>query len=197
MGKMTRDEFVSRLEKLDKDIDWDKAYKFFERQTGKRTETSKEVLRNSWVFDVVFHIYHGVGTSKITKSFRLRIINYVKTQHYKDNYKLFMGRDWMDLPAIKNGADPVDQHTKNCNALLISPMGKHLMKTLVESGGFYHVEGTGPEYLRKLKTKHKILKDKNVEDLSEEELKELIKTEIPDNQFDGPPANAFPDEEEK
>ena len=41
MGKMTRDEFVSRLEKLDKDIDWDKAYKFFERQTGKRTETSK------------------------------------------------------------------------------------------------------------------------------------------------------------
>ena len=71
MGKMTRDEFVSRLEKLDKDIDWDKAYKFFERQTGKRTETSKEVLRNSWVFDVVFHIYHGVGTSKITKSFLL------------------------------------------------------------------------------------------------------------------------------
>ena len=68
---MTRGEFVSRLEKLNKDTDWDKAYKFFERQSGQRTETSKEVLRNSWVFDVVFHIYHGVGTSKITKSFRL------------------------------------------------------------------------------------------------------------------------------
>ena len=45
--------------------------------------------------------------------------------------------------------------------------------------------------------KYKILKDKNVEDLSKEEFQELIKTEIPDNQFGGPPANAFPDEEEK
>ena len=53
---MTRDEFISRLEKLNKDTDWDKVYKFFERQTGKRTETSKEVLRNSWVFDVAFHM---------------------------------------------------------------------------------------------------------------------------------------------
>ena len=76
-------------------------------------------------------------------------------------------------------------------------MGKYLRKQIGLNGGYFHVEGTGPEYLRKLKTKHKLLKDKNVEDLSKEEFQELIKTEIPDNQFGGPPANAFPDEEEK
>ena len=92
---MTRGEFISRLEKLNKDTDWDKAYKFFERQSGTRTETNKEVLRNSWVFDVAFHVYHGHGTTELTKSVTQRIRNYVKDQHYKDNYKLFHGHDWL------------------------------------------------------------------------------------------------------
>ena len=197
MGKMTRDEFIKSLEKLNPDVNYENVLKFVQRQTKHRTETNKEVLRASWVFDVVFHVYHGVGTTKPTKVFSQIIRNYVKTKHYQDNYKLFLGRDWKDLKAIQDGKDPVQVHVKNCNDLLNSKMGKYLRKQIDLNGGYFHVEGTGPEYLRKLKTKHKLLKDKKVEDLSEEELKELIKTEIPDNQFGGPPANAFPDEEEK
>ena len=197
MGKMTRDEFIKSLEKLNPDVNYENVLKFVQRQTKHRTETNKEVLRASWVFDVVWHVYHGVGTERPTKVFSQIIRNYVKTKHYQDNYKLFLGRDWKDLKAIQDGKDPVQVHVKNCNDLLNSKMGKYLRKQIDLNGGYFHVEGTGPEYLRKLKTKHKLLKDKKVEDLSDEELKELIKTEIPDNQFGGPPANAFPDEEEK
>jgi|TARA_Y100001951_G_scaffold46354_1_gene36597 hypothetical protein len=156
MGKMTRGEFISRLEKLNKDTDWDKAYKFFERQSGTRVETNKEVLRNSWVFDVAWHVYHGVGTTKEIKSTTQKIRNYVKNQHYKDNYKLFMGHDWKDLTAIKKGKDPVEQHVKNCNAILQSALGKKLMKDLIDNGGsFIEVDGQGPMYLRKLKEEYK------------------------------------------
>ena len=192
MGKMTRDEFIKSLEKLNPDVNYENVLKFVQRQTKHRTETNKEVLRASWVFDVVFHIYHGVGTKKPTKNLSQIIRNYVNTKHYKDNYKLFLGRDWTDLKAIKDGKDPVHVHVKNCNDLLNSKMGKYLRKTIEENGGFFHVEGTGPAYLRKLKTKHKLLKDKKVEDLSKEELKELIKTEIPDDPFSGPPKSLIP-----
>ena len=156
MGKMTRGEFISRLEKLNKDTDWDKAYKFFERQSGTRVETNKEVLRNSWVFDVAWHVYHGVGTTNEINSTTQKIRNYVKNQHYKDNYKLFMGHDWKDLTAIKKGKDPVEQHVKNCNAILQSALGKKLMKDLIDNGGsFIEVDGQGPMYLRKLKEEYK------------------------------------------
>ena len=74
---MTRGEFISRLEKLNKDTDWDKAYKFFERQSGTRVETNKEVLRNSWVFDVAWHVFHGDVTTKEIKSTTQKIRNYV------------------------------------------------------------------------------------------------------------------------
>ena len=97
MGKMTRGEFITRLEKLNSDVDYKKVLKFFERQTSKRTETNKEILRYSWVFDVCFHVYHGVGTTIKTKVKTKLIRNYVITQHYKDIYKLFQGRDWLSL----------------------------------------------------------------------------------------------------
>ena len=159
---MTRGEFISRLEKLNKDTDWDKAYKFFERQSGTRTETNKEVLRNSWVFDVAFHVYHGHGTTELTKSVTQRIRNYVKDQHYKDNYKLFHGHDWLSLKAIQNAKKIIEergekrtaklflertavkQHVKNCNAILQSKLGKKLMKDLIDNGGsFIEVDGQG------------------------------------------------------
>ncbi len=171
---MTRGEFISRLEKLNKDTDWDKAYKFFERQSGTRTETNKEVLRNSWVFDVAFHVYHGHGTTELTKSVTQRIRNYVKDQHYKDNYKLFHGHDWLSLKAIQNAKKIIEergekrtaklflertavkQHVKNCNAILQSKLGKKLMKDLIDNGGsFIEVDGQGPMYLRKLKQEYK------------------------------------------
>ena len=171
---MTRGEFISRLEKLNKDTDWDKAYKFFERQSGTRTETNKEVLRNSWVFDVAFHVYHGHGTTELTKSVTQRIRNYVKDQHYKDNYKLFHGHDWLSLKAIQNAKKIIEergekrtaklflertavkQHVKNCNAILQSKLGKKLMKDLIDNGGsFIEVDGQGPMYLRKLKEEYK------------------------------------------
>ena len=192
MGKMTRDEFIKQLEKYNPDVNYENVLKFVQRQTKHRTETNKEVLRASWVFDVVWHVYHGVGTERPTKVFSQIIRNYVKTKHYQDNYKLFLGRDWKDLKAIQDGKDPVQVHVKNCNDLLNSKMGKYLRKQIDLNGGYFHVEGTGPEYLRKLKTKHKLLKDKKVEDLSKEELKELIKTEIPDDPFSGPPKSLIP-----
>ena len=157
MGKMTRDEFIKSLEKLNPDVNYENVLKFVQRQTKHRTETNKEVLRASWVFDVVWHVYHGVGTERPTKVFSQIIRNYVKTKHYQDNYKLFLGRDWKDLKAIQDGKDPVQVHVKNCNDLLNSKMGKYLRKQIDLNGGYFHVEGTGPEYLRKLKTKHKLL----------------------------------------
>ena len=215
MGKMTRGEFITRLEKLNSDVDYKKVLKFFERQSSKRTETNKEILRNSWVFDVCFHVYHGVGTTIKTKVKTKLIRNYVITQHYKDNYKLFQGRDWLSLKAIQDYKKEVEerqdkrrvkifvesfavkQHVKNCNALLISPMGKYLMKTLEDMGGFYHVEGTGPEYLKKLKSTHKILAKGPEHKLTEEEAKEIVGADFVEDSLSGPPANAFPDEEEK
>ena len=53
MGKMTRDEFIKSLEKLNPDVNYENVLKFVQRQTKHRTETNKEVLRASWVFDVV------------------------------------------------------------------------------------------------------------------------------------------------
>ena len=178
MGKMTRGEFITRLEELNPDVDYKKVLKFFERQTSKRPETNKEVLRNSWVFDVCFHVYHGAGTTKETKIKSKIIRNYVTTQHYKDNYKLFQGRDWLSLKAIQDYKKEVEerqdkrrakifvesfavkQHVKNCNALLISPLGKHLTERLNLMGGFFHAKGNGPSYLRELKKKHKTHKGK-------------------------------------
>ena len=151
MGKMTRDEFIKSLEKLNPDVNYENVLKFVQRQTKHRTETNKEVLRASWVFDVVWHVYHGVGTERPTKVFSQIIRNYVKTKHYQDNYKLFLGRDWKDLKAIQDGKDPVQVHVKNCNDLLNSKMGKYLRKQIGLNGGYFHVEGSGPEYLRKLK----------------------------------------------
>ena len=215
MGKMTRDEFITRLEKLNPDANYEKVLKFFERQTSKRPETNKEVLRNSWVFDVCFHIYHRVGTTNETKVKTKIIRNYVQTQHYKDNYKLFQGRDWLNLKAIQDYKKvsekdqdkrrskifaerfAVRQHVKNCTALLISPMGKYLMKTLVDTGGFYHVVGTGPEYLKKLKSVHKILTKGPEHKLTKEEAKEIVGEDFVEDSLSGPPANAFPDEEDK
>jgi hypothetical protein len=173
MGKMTRGEFITRLEELNPDVDYKKVLKFFERQTSKRPETNKEVLRNSWVFDVAWHIYHGHGTTGLTKSVTQRIKNYVADQHYKDNYKVFHGHDWLSLRAIQNAKKIIEergekrtaklflerfatkQHVKNCNAILQSKLGKRLMKDLIDNGGyFFEVDGQGPEYLRNLKEEY-------------------------------------------
>ena len=102
MGKMTRGEFISRLEKLNKDTDWDKAYKFFERQSGTRVETNKEVLRNSWVFDVAWHVYHGVGTTKEIKSTTQKIRNYVRKK-FTNTHEDTLYPSWGRLPRNRMG----------------------------------------------------------------------------------------------
>ena len=75
MGKMTRDEFIKSLVKLYPDVNYENVLKFVQRQTKHRTETDKEVITASRGFDVVWHVYHGVGTERPTKVFSQIIRN--------------------------------------------------------------------------------------------------------------------------
>jgi len=151
---MDIDDFIKELKTKYPNANYESILKMVGTIYGKQ-ETSKQVLRASWVFDVCWHVHNRIGTTleaKIPTTHTIR--NYVKTKHYKENYKLFMGRDWMDLKAIKDGKDPVDQHVKNCNAILISELGKRLTATLIVNGGQYPLidpKKKEEEYLKELK----------------------------------------------
>jgi len=144
---MGLDEFIKELKTKYPNANYESILKMVSTIYGKK-ETSKQILRASWVFDVCWHVHNKIGTmfkyakeAKIPMTHTIR--NYVKTKHYKDNYKLFMGRDWQDLPSIKKklfthqSEDPVDRHVKNCNAIIISDLGKKLMNVLIVNGGQY------------------------------------------------------------
>ena len=128
---MDLDDFIKELKTKYPNANYESILKMVGTIYGKQ-ETSKQILRASWVFDVCWHVHNKIGTMfKYAKEAKIpmtqTIRNYVKTKHYKENYKLFLGRDWLDLKAIKDGKNSVDQHVKNCNAIIISDLGKKLM----------------------------------------------------------------------
>ena len=137
--------------------------RIIQRMSGKeRKETSKEVLRASWVNDVAYHVYHRVGTDHDRKVPNKTIIrNYVSTEHYRLCYKTFHLKEWDELPTIKKSkfSKPiekvralVERHTSNCEKLLLSPTGKQTLAFLILSGGnMLEVPGTKEQYLKNLK----------------------------------------------
>ena len=161
---MDLDEFIKELKTKYPNANYESILKMVSTIYGKK-ETSKQILRASWVFDVCWHVYNKIGTmfkyakeAKIPMTHTIR--NYVKTKHYKENYKLFIGRDWQDLPSIKKklfthqSEDPVDRHVKNCNAIIISDLGKKLMNVLIVNGGQYPLidpKHKEEDYLKELK----------------------------------------------
>jgi len=155
---MYLDEFIKELKTKYPNANYESILKMVGTIYGKQ-ENSKQILRASWVFDVCWHVHNKSGTMfKYAKEAKIpttqTIKNYVKTKHYKENYKLFMGRDWLDLKAIKDGKDPVDQHVKNCNAIIISDLGKKLMNVLIVNGGQYPLidpKHKEEDYLKELK----------------------------------------------
>ena len=72
MGKVSWDAAVKQLKEWE--IEPESLLKLGSRiaKKGKRPETSKEVLRSSWIYDCAWHVYHRVGTKdqkkKITKT---------------------------------------------------------------------------------------------------------------------------------
>ena len=156
---MDLDDFIKELKTKYPHANYESILKMVGTIYGKQ-ETSKQVLRASWVFDVCWHVHNRIGTTfKYAKEAKIPttqiIRNYVRTEHYKVNYKLFLGRDWLDLSAIKDGKkDPEDQHVKNCNAIIISELGKRLMATLIVNGGQYPLidpKKKDTDFLKKLK----------------------------------------------
>jgi len=152
---MDLDQFIKELKTKYPDAPYESILNMVGAIYGKQ-ESSKKILRASWVFDVCWHVHNKVGTTnKEAKIPTTQIItNYVSTKHYKENYKIFLGRDWLDLKAIKDGKDPVAQHVKNCNAIIISDIGKKLMNVLIVNGGQYPVidpKHKEEDYLKELK----------------------------------------------
>ena len=191
MGKDSWETVLAKCKELD--LKPESVLKIAQRMSGKnRTETPKEVLRASWVYDVAWHVYHRTGTTdqkkKITQTKLVR--NYVETQHYQDNYKVFFQKEWDQLPSILksnfHNLGPVAQkrmlvqtHTSNCVKLLLSEQGKENLSWLIISGGSYiEVPGTKTEYLKNLK---KAMSDpmkqfgKNFGPMTDEEVEEFKK----------------------
>ena len=161
MSKVSWEAVLSKCKELD--LKPESVLKIVQRMSGKgRKETSKEVLRASWVNDVAYHVYHRVGTDHDKKVQNKQIIrNYVKTPHYRECYKLFNQKEWDELPTIKKSkfSKPIEKeralierHTSNCEKLLLSPTGKQTLAFLIMSGGnMLEVPGTKEEYLKNLK----------------------------------------------
>ena len=161
MSKVSWETVLSKCKELD--LKPESVLKIVQRMSGKgRKETSKEVLRASWVNDVAYHVYHRVGTNHDKKVPNKTIIrNYVRTKHYRECYRLFNQKEWDELPTIKKSkfTTPVDKeralverHTSNCEKLLLSPTGKQTLAFLIMSGGnMLEVPGTKEEYLKNLK----------------------------------------------
>ena len=155
---MDLDDFIKELKTKYPNANYESILKMVGAIYGKQ-ETSKQVLRASWVFDVCWHVHNRIGTTfKYAKEAKIPttqiITNYVNTKHYKENYKLFLGRNWLDLKTIKDGKDPVAQHVKNCNAIIISELGKRLTATLMLNDGQYPLinpKKKDEEYLKELK----------------------------------------------
>jgi hypothetical protein len=163
MSKVSWEAVLEKLKELE--LKPESFLKMAERMAkkGKRAETSKEVLRSSWIYDCAWHVYHRVGTkdqkNKITKTKVIR--NYVESQQYQDNYKTFFLKGWDELPSIKKSkfSGPqskkralVETHTSNIVKLLLKPEGKDLMAWLVISGGsFIEAPGSKIDYLKNLK----------------------------------------------
>jgi len=155
---MDIDDFIKELKTKYPNANYESILKMVGTIYGKQ-ETSQQILRASWVFDVCWHVHNRIGTTfKYAKEAKIPttqiITNYVNTKHYKENYKLFLGRDWLDLKAIKDGKDAVAQHVKNCNAILISELGKRLTATLIVNGGQYPLidpKKKDEDYLKELK----------------------------------------------
>ena len=135
---MDLDEFIKELKTKYPDAPYESILKMVGIIYGKQ-ESSKQILRASWVFVVCFHVYNKLGTTnkEAEISMTQTIMNYVKTQHYKDNYKLFLGLDWLSLKSVKDGKDAVEQHIKNCHVIINSELGKRLMVTLSLHDGQY------------------------------------------------------------
>ena len=162
MGNVTLKELILKIKELE--LEPVTVFKLISKmgKRGKgRVETSKEILRGSWVYDLAYQVYHRVGTDhdkKITN--RMVIRNYVKTEHYQKCYKLFLQKEWDQLPSIqkskfKTAIDKqralVETHTSNCQKLLLSPLGKELLAFLIISGGsMLEVPGTKTEYLKNI-----------------------------------------------
>ena len=166
---MDLDEFIKELKTKYPNANYESILKMVSTIYGKK-ETSKQILRASWVFDVCWHVHNKIGTmfkyakeAKIPMTHTIR--NYVKTKHYKDNYKLFMGRDWQDLSSIKKklfthqSKDPVDRHVKNCNAIIISDLGKKLMAELTKNDGQYPIIDPKHQDTNFLKELKKVMTD--------------------------------------
>ena len=155
---MDLDDFIKELKTKYPNAPYERILNMVGTIYGKQ-ESSKKILRASWVFDVCWRVHNRIGTTfKYAKEAKIPttqiIRNYVRTEHYRKNYKLFLGRDWLDLKAIKDGKDPVDQHVKNCNAIIISELGKRLAATLIVNGGQYPLIGPKKkeeDYLKELK----------------------------------------------
>lgn len=175
MGKVSWETVNAKCEELE--VKPESILKIVNRMSrkGKRTETPKEVLRASWVYDVAYHVYHRIGTEHDKKIPTKRIIrNYVKTKHYQECYKTFFLKEWDQLPSIlkSNFSGPVakeralvEAHTSNCQKLLLSKTGKEQIAFLIMSGGsLLEVPGTKIEYLKNLKAGMKKLNDPMTEE---------------------------------
>lgn len=161
MSKHSWETVLAKCKELD--LKPESVLKIAQRMSGKsRQETSKEVLRASWVYDVAYHVYHRVGTKHDRKVPTKHIIrNYVKTEHYQECYKTFFLKEWDQLPTIlkskfSSGVDKiralVETHTSNCQKLLLSKTGKEQLAFLIMSGGnMLEVPGTKIEYLRNIR----------------------------------------------
>lgn len=109
-----------------------------------------QMLRSSWVLDVVYNIYNKTGTTNKNKKISLRQIiqNWVVTKDYKLAYRTFhpgpKNDQWEFDPAAQKlnlyKDLPIEKHVKNCNDIWLSANGKRYRKDLESNNGKYPIK---------------------------------------------------------
>ena len=175
MGKMTWATFLKRVQKEFPKAEPDKVFNMIKTMFSKHKESYKEVLRNSWVFEVIWNVFNETATPDDGKKRTTKQIirNWVKTRDYKEAWCMFMGEDsWFNLKSLKKIRSSIpevrkqkahEQHVKNVNDLWVGKNGKHLRKILEENNGLYPIKNPENSLFKTMKYKdQETKKDKRI-----------------------------------
>ena len=150
---------------------WDEVIKFLDTTAAKpdkvlnslktiygkksNTDSTYQVLRGSWVMDVIFSIYNKKGTTNKSKKIPLTqvALNWVRTEDYKIAYNIFhpgpentMHED-NGMNRLKMWKDiPIEKHARNCLDIFRDKKHKRFVTDLEENNGAYPIKTIGTEY---------------------------------------------------
>ena len=150
---------------------WDEVIKFLDTTAAKpekvlnslktiygkksNTDSTYQVLRGSWVMDVIFSIYNKKGTTNKSKKIPLTqvALNWVRTEDYKIAYNTFhpgpenAQHEFSGLNKLRMYKDiPQEKHVRNCADIYRDKKHKRFITALEENNGSYPLKVINTEY---------------------------------------------------